>query len=173
MQIRKTTVGDLDAVMAIIEEARRTIAALGIDQWQDGYPSREVIEKDIAADVSYVACLEDGNVVGYEAIILSGEEAYKQLPDDAWHTPNEYVVVHRLCVLRKCCRQGIAIELMRFASKHALKHHIYNFRIDTHKGNVRMMSMLKKLGFEHCGRIRYDSGEREAFDLKIDLSKQE
>lgn len=173
MLIRRALKEDIPTILSIVRSAQLSLYELGIDQWQDGYPSREVIEKDIAADVGYVACLEDGNVVGYEAIILSGEEAYKQLPDDAWHTPNEYVVVHRLCVLRKCCRQGIAIELMRFASKHALKHHIYNFRIDTHKGNVRMMSMLKKLGFEHCGRIRYDSGERETFDLKIDLSKQE
>ena len=109
----------------------------------------------------------DGKVVGYEAVVLTGEEAYTQIADEKWHTSNNYVVVHRLCVLSDVRRSGIAIELMRFAEEHALKHGIRDFRIDTHDGNIRMLAMLKKLGFEHVGTIRYDSGPREAFDLKF------
>ena len=48
MNIRATTPKDIDAVMAIIEEARGTIAALGIDQWQNGSPNRTMIEEDVA-----------------------------------------------------------------------------------------------------------------------------
>ena len=40
MEIRKTDIADIDAVMPIFDEARTTIATLGIDQWQNGYPSR-------------------------------------------------------------------------------------------------------------------------------------
>ena len=36
--IRKAAESDIDAVMEIIAEARGTMAKLGIDQWQDGYP---------------------------------------------------------------------------------------------------------------------------------------
>ena len=48
MQIRATIPADLDAVMAIIEEARRTIAALGINQWQNGTPNRAMLTRDMA-----------------------------------------------------------------------------------------------------------------------------
>lgn len=171
MLIRRARIEDISSILSIVRSAQLSLYELGIDQWQDGYPSREAIEYDIANGVGYVACQDDGAIVGYEAVVLSGEDAYKQLPDEAWHTSDRYVVVHRLCVLRECCRRGIAIGLMRFAAEHALEHDIHDFRIDTHRGNVRMLAMMQRLGFEHCGRIRYESGEREAFDLIIDLSK--
>ena len=43
MEIRRTRKEDIDAIMPIFDEARTTIATLGIDQWQNGYPSRAVI----------------------------------------------------------------------------------------------------------------------------------
>lgn len=167
MLIRLAEHRDVEAVMCIVYTAQEALRELGIDQWQNGYPSADVIAEDIANGVGYVACTEEGKVIGYEAVVLTGEEAYAQIADDRWHTSNKYVVVHRLCVHRDSRRSGIAIELIRFAEEHALKHGISDFRIDTHEGNIRMLAMLNKLGFEHVGTIRYDSGLREAFDLKI------
>lgn len=167
MLIREAQHRDIEAIMEIVRSAQVALRELGIDQWQNGYPSSDVIAEDIANGVGYVACDEDGAVVGYEAVVLTGEETYAQIEDDKWHTSKSYVVVHRLCVHGNSRRRGIAVELMRFTEEHALKHGIRDFRIDTHKGNVRMLAMLDKLGFEHVGIVRYDSGLREAFDLKI------
>ena len=167
MYVRKGTSADLPAIMNIIKNAQAYLNAQGIDQWQDGYPSKEIIEQDIVAGVGYVACDDGGAVVGYEAVVLTGEEAYNQIESSKWHTSNNYVVVHRLCVLGESRRRGVAIELMNFAGEFALKHDVADFRIDTHEGNVRMLALLNKMGFEHVGTIRYDSGLREAFDLKL------
>ena len=153
--------------MGIVHSAQVALCELGIDQWQDGYPSKEIIEQDIVAGVGYVDCDDGGAVVGYEAVVLTGEEAYNQIESSKWHTSNNYVVVHRLCVLGESRRRGVAIELMNFAGEFALKHDVADFRIDTHEGNVRMLALLNKMGFEHVGTIRYDSGLREAFDLKL------
>jgi RimJ/RimL family protein N-acetyltransferase len=41
-----------------------------------------------------------------------------------------------------------------------------NVRIDTHKDNVPMRNLLKKMGFTHCGVIRLldkDESPREAY----------
>ena len=102
-----------------------------------------------------------------QQVVLTGEEAYSQIEDSLWHTSNNYVVVHRLCVDGTARRRGVAIELMAFAGDLAMKHGVTDFRIDTHEGNVRMLALLEKLGFEHVGTIRYESGLREAFDLKL------
>lgn len=168
MLIRQATHQDIESILSIVRSAQLSLSELGIDQWQDGYPSRGVIVEDINNGVGYVACAEDGAVVGYEAVVLTGEEAYTQIADDKWHTSNNYVAVHRLCVLGGSRRKGIAIELMNFAGNYALKHGISDFRIDTHEGNIRMLALLNKLGFKHVGTIRYDSGLREAFDLNIE-----
>ena len=169
MIIRRATYNDIDSILSIVRSAQLSLAELCIDQWQDGYPSEAIIRDDIANGVGYVAT-EGVAILGYEAIVLSGEEAYRQIADDKWHTPNDYVVVHRLCVLRGSLRRGVAIELMRYAANVAREHDIVSFRVDTHKGNIRMLSLLDMLSFEHVGLIRYESGEREAFDLKLMLS---
>ena len=167
MLIRQARYEDIKTILSIVRSAQLSLSELGIDQWQDGYPSEDIITEDVSNGIGYVACAEDGNVVGYEAVVLTGEEAYTQIADEMWHTSNNYVVVHRLCVDGTLRRKGVAIELMAFAGDFALQHGISDFRIDTHEGNVRMLSLLKKLGFEHVGIIRYDSGLREAFDLKL------
>jgi ribosomal protein S18 acetylase RimI-like enzyme len=167
MLIRQARHEDLKSILSIVRSAQLSLCELGIDQWQNGYPSEDVIAMDIAKGVGYVACTDDGTVVGYEAVVLTGEEAYAQIADEVWNTSNNYVVVHRLCVDGAMRRNGVAIELMTFAGKFAQQHGICDFRIDTHKGNVRMLALLNKLGFKHVGIIRYDSGLREAFDIKL------
>ena len=167
MLIRLAHKADIASIMEIVHSAQEALRELGIDQWQDGYPTADIIADDISQGVGYVACTTDGAVVGYEAVVLTGEEAYMQLPDDAWNTPNEYVVVHRLCVLKGHTRMGVAKEMMAFAAQHAIKCGVYAFRIDTHKGNVRMMSLLPQLGFKRVCVVLYDSGERESFYMKL------
>ena len=57
--IRKATPADLPAIMEIINEAKVTLKASGIDQWQKGYPNEAVILQDINGGYSYVY-LRDG-----------------------------------------------------------------------------------------------------------------
>ena len=52
-EIRKTAYADIPAVMTLFDKARQTMAALGIDQWQDGYP----FESNIRADVLTVKAM--------------------------------------------------------------------------------------------------------------------
>ena len=87
MQIRPTTQNDLDTVMSIIEEARRTIAALGINQWQNGSPNRAMIEEDIALGQSRAVTL-DGEIVGTFALIFDGEPTYRVIEQGSWSLPD-------------------------------------------------------------------------------------
>ena len=167
--IRKATINDIADIMGIVSDAQLSLRDLGIDQWQDGYPSIDVIKNDIASEVGYVYCA-DNKVVGYAAIVLTGEEAYNQISANRWNTTNDYVVVHRLCVKRNYTKAGIATALMTFASNIAVRDGYTSFRIDTHRGNIRMLAMLEKLGFSYVGVIYYDSGERLAYDLKLNNS---
>lgn len=167
--IRAATISDLESILSIVRSAQLSLRELGIDQWQDGYPSKECIVDDIAKNLGYVICV-NGSIAGYAAIVLSGETAYRQI-DGLWRAGESYVVVHRLCVDSLARRRGLAIELMRHAATIARNANYEAFRIDTHRGNIRMLSMMRKLGFSHVGKIVYDSGEREAYELNLDLSK--
>lgn len=167
--IRRANNNDIEAIMGIISDAQAALHELGIDQWQDGYPTVEIIMRDIESKVGYVY-VEENTVAGYAAIVLTGEIAYKQIPNNIWATGEDYVVVHRLCVSKEYTRNGIALSLMRKAKELAIEAGYSGFRIDTHRGNVRMLSMMDRLGFEYRGIIHYESGERLAYDLKLNNS---
>ena len=62
--IRRATASDVAQIMSIVADAQLSLRELGIDQWQDGYPSKEVIVSDIASEVGYVYSIGDV-VVGY------------------------------------------------------------------------------------------------------------
>ena len=69
--IRRSTVADVDVLLSLADEARATMRASGnMNQWVNGYPSREVFERDIAHGVSFMVIDGDGLAVGAFAFQL-------------------------------------------------------------------------------------------------------
>ena len=167
MIIRKTTILDTGEVMPIFEEARRTIAALGIDQWQNGYPSEEVILADIAKDQSYL-CEIDGRACGTFAMLTDGEPTYDKIYDGHWLTGDDsrdYIAIHRVAISVSSRGSGLSGKIIGYAADFAKKKGRKSLRIDTHRGNAVMRRMLEKNGFQYCGIIYLENGdERVAYE---------
>ena len=166
MQIRKTTARDIDAVMAIIEEARRTIAALGIDQWQNGTPNRAMIEEDVLLGQSRCVVNDDGQIVGTFALIDNGEPTYNRIFEGAWTLPDldprgnyAYLAIHRVAISVAKRGSGISTAIIDYALQAARELDRNSLRIDTHRGNVVMRRMLEKHGFTHRGTIYLQNGD--------------
>jgi len=170
MQIRKSTIDDLDALMPIFEEARGTIAKLGINQWQDGYPNRAVIEEDILAGRSYLV-RTDAGICGTFALIDDGEPTYDQIFDGDWLTGDtqSYIAVHRVAVAVASRGTGISSAIIEYASETAKNLKRDAVRIDTHEGNVVMRRMLEKNGMTYCGVIYLQNGDPRVAYEKIVL----
>ena len=169
MFIRKTEENDIGTITPIFEEARRTIAALGIDQWQNGYPSEDVILADIELGQSYV-CEIDGNICGSFAMLDNGEPTYDKIYDGGWLTGDEsqdYVAIHRVAISVSSRGSGLSGKIIEFAADFALKNGKKSLRIDTHRGNAVMRRMLEKNGFEYCGVIYLEGGEERVAYEKV------
>ena len=55
MEIRKTTLQDVDTVLDVFASAKRYMKENGnASQWDDSYPDRATLERDIAGGNSYV-----------------------------------------------------------------------------------------------------------------------
>ena len=179
VNIRKTTAGDVGALMEIFDEARKTIAALGIDQWQDGYPNTPVIESDVEKEYSHCAELISGTgsaVCATFALVGDGDPCYDEIFDGEWLTDSGrselgrnigYLAIHRVAISVACRGCGIASQIMAFASDYARAHGKDSLRIDTHEGNVVMRKMLEKQGFTHCGTIFLSNGDKRVAYEKI------
>lgn len=165
---RKAKFADIEGLLEIFEEARGTIAKLGINQWQNGYPSREIIENDIKLGISYVAEL-NGETTG-TFVMIDEEPTYNKIYDGRWLTGNSsnYIAIHRVAIRVSARGSGISGKIIGYAEDFARTLGKNSLRIDTHEGNVVMRRMLEKNGFSHCGTIFLESGEmRVAYEKKI------
>lgn len=149
--------------MGIIEDGRRALGALGIDQWQGCYPHRGAIESDVASGASYVV-EESRRVLATVMIGFSGERDY-DLIEGAWLTDSrsddpDYAVVHRLAVDAESLGRGVASFLLASAEDLSRDGGAASVRIDTHPGNRPMRRLLEKSGFAQCGTIYIAHAEK-------------
>lgn len=166
----RATLLDTDDIMVVIEEARESIGRLGIDQWQYGYPNREVVLRDIEAGVSFTAReRESGALCGTFAAIDSGDPAYNEIFEGAWLTDGPYIALHRFCVARACRGKGVSDAIIEYLKKYCAEKGFASLRIDTHHGNYPMIRMLERTGFTRCGVVYLKNGEhRVAFELPVE-----
>ena len=121
MNFRKSTFDDVDRILEIIEKAKIELKKLGLDQWQKGYPNREVIENDIKLGISYI--LEEisekndkfenqisKKIVGTIVLSPKKEELYSKI-EGKWITNDDYIVIHRLAVDSEIKNKGIATKI--------------------------------------------------------------
>lgn len=148
MEIRKTTMDELDTVMEIYAGARRFMAETGNPrQWGAlNWPPRELVRQDIEQGRSYVCA--DGDEIAAVFYYEYGHDidpTYRVIEDGAWVGDDTYGVVHRIAA-----RQG------RGAGKHCIRwayEQCGHLRIDTHGDNRVMQKVLTELGFRFCGII--------------------
>lgn len=168
LQFDRAQPADAPRIMEIIEAAKAQMHARGSAQWQDGYPALRDIQADIVCGRGVVALGMTGGrrVIAYAALAWDGEPAYDEI-EGRWLTDGPYVVVHRLAVADEAKGRGVATALLRYVESTARAHGIPGFRIDTAFDNLYMQRMLRKLDFTYCGRIRYRSGERLAYEKAL------
>lgn len=178
MEIRQATVEDLDAVLGIIADGQAALAGLGIDQWQGGYPTREMIEEDVAGGHTWLAIadeveatltasrdgsgiepIEPGTILGTMAYYADGERDYDFVIEGGWLTesandatrgPVTYAVLHRLATSAKARRRGVGNALLTDGIERARAQGLASVRVDTHEGNIPMQRGFEKCGFKRC-----------------------
>ena len=153
MEIRLAFPNEVDAIMQVMEDAKKCLADAGSDQWQNGYPNADVIIDDIISGQAYVA-LEEGELLAY------AEEAYEAIYEGNWQAgESEYLVFHRIAVAADVQGKGVAQTFLEGLIE---GFDYLDFRSDTHAENKVMQHIFEKLGFKQVGKVPVD-GERLAY----------
>ena len=159
MEIRLAFPNEVDAIMQVIEEAKKCLAEADSTQWQNGYPNTDTIIEDIISGQAYVA-LEEGELLAYAAVTKSPEKAYEAIYDGNWQgKETEYLVFHRIAVASDVQGQGVAQTFLEGLIE---GFDYLDFRSDTHAKNKAMQHIFEKLGFKQVGKVPVD-GERLAY----------
>lgn len=160
MEIRNTILEDLDAVLDIYDKAKQYMRENGnLNQWVNGYPSRELVTTDINKGISYV-CIDNNEIVATFCYIPGIDPTYIHIYEGSWLNDEPYSVIHRIASISH--QKGVATYCLDWCFKQC-----NNLRIDTHRDNIIMQKLVLKNGFQYCGIIYLADGDERLAYQKI------
>lgn len=170
MKIRLSAFNDIPSILSIIDDAKTYLAFQNIDQWQNGYPNAEQIESDIKNGESYVVVNDENQIMATSMFTMRKEPTYKVIIDGNWLISEDeiYGVIHRMAIKKEFRKFGLATLLFHEFHLQLEENNIKSLKIDTHEENIGMQSLIKKLGYQYCGVIYTNYGDKRlAFEKVI------
>lgn len=160
--IRKATLSDIDVAMQLFDHSRQIMRNNGnATQWSNGYPKREIIEKDIQNGDFYCIC-NNGEIAGCFSFIKGEDPTYEKIEKGKWNDNSlPYGTIHRLA-----CAPGqhhIAHQCIDWCEQQ-----VDSLRADTHNDNLIVQHILEHHNFRYCGIIYVADGTpRKAYQKLI------
>lgn len=156
MSIVKATVNDCAKIMELIRSCIENMESSGIFQWNENYPTRDIIINDINNGFQY-ALIEEKEILGIMAINEEQSPEYSSLK---WNcNEGRVLVVHRLAVHPLKHRRGIGKRLMEFAERYAKEKEYASIRLDTYSGNPKALRLYEQIGYLNVGQVNFPMRE--------------
>jgi GNAT superfamily N-acetyltransferase len=161
--VRPARVQDLPRASALVRGAARRLTALGIDQWDDAYPSEPILRADIVARHMWVV-EEDGALAGLVTLNEEQPPEYAAVP---WRHAGRALVVHRLAVDPARQGRGLAATLMAFAEQEAAARGCAVIRLDAFTRNPAATRLYERRGYRRAGSVRFRKGRFSCFEKQV------
>ena len=155
MEFRKAQMCDLTEVMALFRAATLAMRAVGIDQWDEIYPSADVVREDIGRAQMHIG-LESGKIAVVFVLEPCHEGEYE--PASWRYVEPEFTVLHRLCVHPDFQGQGIARQAMDYLEQAVLKSGISAIRLDAFPQNPAAIRLYESRGYKKAGEVTFRKG---------------
>ena len=148
--IRRATVADLPAIVALVQAVVPLMNAAGNYQWTSEYPNEAVFRQDIERQHLWVATLGD-QLAGIAALTQDQDAEYA---DADWDAAEPALVTHRLAVSPTAQGHGVAQALLAQAEHEARALGLRTLRVDTNSENTATQRLFPKLGYRFAGEIK-------------------
>ena len=149
---RPAAEADIPRILEIVADARASLARFHIDQWQGAYPAADRFEEDIRLRQCFV--LEHaGETAGFFVLSPLPEPGYDEITDGKWSADLPYCVLHRAAVAAEYRGSGMSEAMLRHVEAQARAYGLRCIRVDTHRGNKPMQTLLREHGFRYRGNI--------------------
>ena len=152
MKVKIAKKNQIKRITDLIESCVTDMKKSKTYQWNEQYPTREIVTQDIENKELWVV-LEKKKVIAMVVITKEQEEEYDSV--DWKDSCGKSVVVHRLAVHPKKRREGIAKKLMDHAEKYAKESGFTSIRLDTYSKNPVAIRLYEKRGYRRCGEIYF------------------
>jgi len=159
---RKAELSEIAPIWRILQQAVLRRKEEGSNQWQDGYPNPEVVQKDIEKGDGFVL-LSGETIIGYSAVLINNEPAYEKIEGN-WLTNDDFVVLHRVAISEKYLGKGFAKMILGYIEDFARSNNIYSIKADTNFDNIAMLKIFENSGYSYCGEVYFRGSARKAYE---------
>ena len=146
---------DLPELFSLYRAAILRMDEQGVPQWDEIYPSFEVLQEDVSSGQMQI-----GRLDAQIAVAFLLEECFEgdYEPADWRYREPKFVVLHRLCVHPAFQGRGVARQAMDFLERMVLERGIYAIRLDAFSRNPTALKLYESRGYEKAGEIWYRKG---------------
>lgn len=144
MVIAKATHSDLENLFSITKRCGKHMINQCIFQWNDFYPSKEILQKDIELQQIWKLEIEN-KIIGIIVLTEIEDAEYDNVKWLTEHCKNLYI--HRLAIDPSFQGKGYAQKLMNFAENYAIKNKYASIRLDTFSQNKRNQQFYKQQNY--------------------------
>ncbi|WP_044209980.1 GNAT family N-acetyltransferase [Flammeovirga sp. OC4] len=153
--IRRLTVSDAESALEIVKSVITKMRAMGIDQWDEHYPTLNDIQQDIEKQHAY-GFLYEYKLAGY---VIFNQEYDIEYNDIEWlNCSDDFLVMHRLSVHADFQGKGIARQLVRFGEELAINYNLKSLRFDAFTENPVSNILYEKMGYQNLGQVTFRKG---------------
>jgi GNAT superfamily N-acetyltransferase len=151
VQVILASASHLDGTMQSIQACISRMRSLGIAQWDEEYPSKEIVLAAIDSQSLYLI-LQGGSIVAGAGLDSEQPSEYRMC---GWRFGSPALVVHHLFVHPDHWRNGYASHLMNFVENHARSLCVSSIRLDAYTGNPAALSLYQTRGYSEVGEVTF------------------
>lgn len=161
--LRLAQPSELQEIIAMKASCIRAMLEVGIDQWDEIYPSESMVSDDIA----------NGHVYTFREDILIGSITINSiLTEEYAHIPWEYtdvpiLVFHRLMVHPEHQGKGHARRIMNEAEALAIARSATAVRLSAYQHNPTSLRLYESMGYSAVGEVEFRKGIFICFEKKL------
>lgn len=153
---------DFSECIRILKEGKQFQREQGFIQWDDDYPSEDLLKGDIESRKGYAVKVND-EIAGYMYVDFNGDSAYDVIRGK-WRLDEPYMVVHRMAYDSRFRGQGLSTKVFAMLDDLCREYDFHYIRVDTHPENKRMQHIFEKNGYVRCGVIYFQGSDKIAYD---------
>lgn len=147
---------DLDSVVELVQRSINHMLTLGINQWDELYPTRDDFKYDIENRQLYVGT--DCNRIA--VIFVINSEYDPEYADGKWTYNGKFFrVIHRLCVDPDFQHKGIAASTLLYIEQLLSAQGIKAIRLDAFTENPYAIKLYSHNGYHNTGYVTFRKGK--------------
>jgi GNAT superfamily N-acetyltransferase len=154
IEIRQANLVDIAGLMDLVRVCILNMQSQGIDQWDDVYPDRGTIQRDVNDGAVFIAGIA-GVIAGMAALNEHQDPEYTDVP---WRFLGRPAVIHRLMVAPATEGKGVARALMRFLETRGEGIGYNCIRLDVFAQNPRAERFYELSSYHRAGQVRFRKG---------------